>query len=234
VSETNSVTAGSYARWRASSLGRITERIDTDVILALAGTLKGKRVLDLGTGDGTYAIEAAARGAIVTALDPQQEMLDATQRRARQRGLSVRLLRGRIESLPIEDRSFDVVIAVTVLCFVPEVRAAMREVVRVLAPAGRLVIGELGRCSVWAAERRVRGWLGAKTWRNIRFWSRRELVDLVESAGLRLDAVRGSVFYLPSGVAARVFAPIEPLLTRLRAPGAAFLAVAADRPEVKS
>lgn len=234
MSETTSVTAGSYARWRASALGRTTEQVETNVILALAGNLTGKRVLDIGTGDGTYAIEAAARGAVVTALDPQQEMLDATERRASRRGLSVRLQRGRIESLPAGDRSFDVVIAVTVLCFVPDVRAAMREVARVLAPGGRLVIGELGRWSVWAAERRVRGWLGAKTWGNARFWSRRELVDLVESAGLRLDAVRGSVYYPPSGIAARIFAPIEPLLTRLRAPGAAFLAVAADKPEVES
>lgn len=227
------VTAESYARWRGSSLGRITEKVETDLIISLAGPLASERVLDVGTGDGTYAMEAASRGAVVTALDPQQEMLGATRRRLRQGGLSVRLRRGRVEALPFADRSFDVVLAVTVLCFVPDARKAAREMVRVLVPGGRLVIGELNRCSVWAAERRVRGWLGDETWKSVQFWSRRELIELIQAAGLRVHAVRGSVFYPPRGIAAQVFAPIEALLTRLRAPGAAFLAVAADMPEIR-
>ena len=225
------VTAESYERWRASSLGRITETVESDLILALAGPLAAKRVLDVGAGDGAYAMAAASRGAVVTALDPQQEMLDATRRRSTQAGLAIRLRRGRVEALPFGDHSFDVVIAVTVLCFVPDARTAVREMARVLVPGGRLVVGELGRCSVWAAVRRVRGWLGAETWASAHFWSRRELIELIQAAGLRVDVVRGAVFYPPSGVAARVLAPIEPLLTRFRAPGAAFLAVAADRPE---
>jgi len=58
------VIAETYARWRASPLGSITERVETEVVFALTGQLAGKRVLDVGTGDGTYAVEAAWRGAI--------------------------------------------------------------------------------------------------------------------------------------------------------------------------
>ena len=100
---------------------------------------------------------------------------------------------------------------------------------RVLKPRGRLILGELGRYSVWAAERRVRGWLGAATWRRAQFWSRTDLEALARKAGLRVIDVRGSVFFVPNGLAARLVAPFEPLLTRLRAPGAAFLALAADK-----
>lgn len=234
MSNPSVVTAESYVRWRGSSLGRITEKVEMDLIFALAGAMAGKRVLDVGTGDGTYAMETASLGAVVTALDPQQDMLNATRRRMRQGGHSVRLRRGRVEALPFDDQSFDVVLAVTVLCFVPDARTAAREMARVLVPGGRLVIGELSRCSLWAAERRVRGWFGEETWKSVHFWSRRELFKLIQDAGLRVHAVRGSVFYPPSGVLARAVAPVEPLLTQFRAPGAAFLAVAADRPEERT
>jgi hypothetical protein len=46
--------------------------------------------------------------------------------------------------------------------------------------------------------------------------------------------MRGSVFFPPSGLAARLVAPVELFLTRLHAPGAAFLALAADKPEFPS
>jgi 2-polyprenyl-3-methyl-5-hydroxy-6-metoxy-1,4-benzoquinol methylase len=228
------VTTGTYARWRATKLGGITERVETRVVFELAGALRGKRVLDVGTGDGTYAIEAAARGAVVTALDLEPDMLEAARARASLRGLKVSLLPGRAEELPFDDASFDVVLAATVLCFVPEPDMAVGEMARVLAPGGRLVLGELGRFSVWAAERRVRGWLGASTWRRARFWSRAALTELAKNAGLHVAAVRGSVFFPPSGLAARFAAPFEPLLTHLNLPGGAFLALAADKSECPS
>lgn len=228
------VAAQTYARWRGTPLGSITERVETNVVFDLVGSLRGKHVLDVGTGDGTYAIEAAARGAVVTALDLEPEMLDAASARASTRGVALALRHGRAERLPFDDRSFDVVLAVTVLCFVPDAQVAVREMARVLKPGGRLVLGELGRDSVWAAVRRVRSWLGATTWRRAQFWSRAAFEALARDAGLRVTDVRGSVFFLPNGLAARLVAPVEPILTRLRAPGAAFLALAADKAERSS
>lgn len=233
MSETPAL-AEAYARWRESPLGGITERVETSVVLDLLGPLRGKRVLDVGTGDGTYAIEAAARGGIVTALDCDPSMLDAARRRSSERAVDVTFRIGRAEQLPFADASFDVVCAVTVLCFVEEPMAAVREMARVLAPGGRLVLGEVARFSVWAAERRVRGWLGAHRWRHVRFWSRSALEALVGDAGLRVRAVRGAVYFPPSGLAARVIAPFEPRLTRMHAPGAAFLAIAAEKASIPS
>ncbi|MFO7561442.1 MAG: class I SAM-dependent methyltransferase [Enhygromyxa sp.] len=224
------VSAEAYARWRATTLGAITERVETRVVFELAGPLAGKRVLDVGTGDGNYAIEAALRGGIVTALDTDPEMLAAAQARAAARELAVTPCLAGVESLPFAKGSFDVVLAITVLCLVPDAELAVREMARVLAPGGRLLLGELGRFSVWAAKRRVQGWLGASTWRRARFWSRRELEALAGRAGLKVVDLRGSVFFAPSALAARVMAPADPLLTRVGAPGAAFLVLAADKP----
>ncbi|MEW5850923.1 MAG: class I SAM-dependent methyltransferase [Myxococcota bacterium] len=228
------VSADGYGRWRATTLGRITERVETRVVFNLAGSLQGKRVLDVGTGDGTYAIEAGARGGVVTALDADLGMLESARMRAAVRGVRVDFQRGRVEALPLRDASFDVVFAVTVLCFVGDAAGAVQEMVRVLAPGGRLVLGELGRFSVWAAERRVRGWLGARTWRSARFWTRGDLETLARQAGLRVNEVRGCVYFPRNGLIARIAAPMDPILTRLRAPGAAFLALAADRPSTSS
>jgi SAM-dependent methyltransferase len=220
----------SYARWRASPLAEIVDRVEMAVVFDLAGRLEGRRVHEVGTGDGTYAIEAARRGAVVTALDPNPKMLSAARARATSSGIRVAFREGRVEQLPFEDGAFQLVLAVTALCFVARPDAALREMARVLTPGGRLVLGELGRFSTWAAGRRVRGCLGSSLWRLARFWSRRELAALAARAGLRVLDVRGTVFFPPSGLAARLAAPLEPTLTRLHAPGGALLVLAADRP----
>jgi 2-polyprenyl-3-methyl-5-hydroxy-6-metoxy-1,4-benzoquinol methylase len=226
------LSAETYARWRATPLGEITERVETGVVFDLAGPLHGKRVLDVGTGDGHYAQEAASRGADVTALDNSQPMLDAARLAAGTRGLQVELARGTAERLPFQDGVFDLVLAVTVLCFVRDADVAVREMARVLVPGGRLVLGELGRFNVWAAKRRVRSWFGAGTWRQARFRSRQQLRELARAAGLQVVGVSGAVHFPPSALVAKVLAPMEPFLTRVRAPGAAFLALAATKPEL--
>ena len=62
---------GAYARWRASELGTITERLERDLILELVGDVRGRKVLDVGCGDGELALVHTKRGAIVTGIMPQ-------------------------------------------------------------------------------------------------------------------------------------------------------------------
>jgi hypothetical protein len=101
---------------------------------------------------------------------------------------------------------------------------------RVLRPGGRLVIGELGRWNLWAAERRIRGWLGNPLWRRARFRTAGELRALLEESGFVVDGECGAVYYPPWGVAARLLAPFDSWLGRRMPFGAAFIAVVATKP----
>ena len=216
-----------YTSWRTTPLGAITETIEQRVILDMMGELTGAHVLDAGCGDGTLVCAAASQGAEVTGIDSDSAMINAARSRAARAGVRPTLLEGRVEQLPFPDASFDVVVSITVLCFVPDADAALREMARVLRPGGRLVIGELGRWNLWAAIRRVRGWFGAATWRVARFRTATELRALAEQAGLVVTAIRGTVYYPPVGMLARILAPVDPWLGRLTTFGAAFIALRA-------
>ena len=78
--------------------------------------------------------------------------------------------------------------------------------------------------------RRVRGWLGAETWKAARFRTAGELRTLAESAGLSVTVIRGAVFYPPVGKLARILAPLDPCLGRVTTFGAAFVALQAVAP----
>ena len=220
-----------YERWRQSALGSITETRELEVVFDLAGPLAARRLLDVGCGDGVYSVQAARRGAQVTGVDTSVAMLVAANRSAADGGVSVDFRIGDAQALPFDNDTFDIVMAVTVLCLVPHATAAMSEMTRVLAPGGRLVVGELGRWSTWAAWRRLRGWFGSPTWQHTTFHSERQLTKLIRQAGLKPERVRGAVYYPPITPIARVFVPLDRIPGAFTTTGAAFLAVTATKPD---
>jgi ubiquinone/menaquinone biosynthesis C-methylase UbiE len=219
---------GAYEQWRGTTLGRITEGLEQRCILDLIGPVDGRRVLDLGCGDGVLTATLAERGARAIGIDADRRVLEVAAARAPvDQPQPPRFIEGRIEQLPFRDGSVDVVAIVTVLCLVGDRTAAIREAVRVLRPGGRLVIGELGRWNAWAAKRRIKGWFGSSVWRAAHFMTAAELRRLVESSGLTVRATCGSVFYPPSGILARWMTPVDSWLGSRTTVGAAFIAMAA-------
>ncbi|MDA8248578.1 MAG: class I SAM-dependent methyltransferase [Rhodospirillales bacterium] len=219
-----------YANWRASTLGRLTDRLEDALLRDMLGDVAGRAVLDLGCGDGKLAVHLAAAGAHMVGLDADPTMLRAAASRAAAAGVSVQFATGRAEALPFMAGQFDLVVAGTVLCFVPDAEAAFREIARVLRPGGAVVIGELGRWSLWALRRRIRGWLGNRLWREAHFRTGGELRRLAAGAGLEVRALRGAVFYPPVAALAWAMAPLDPWLGRITGIGAAFLVLRAGKP----
>lgn len=214
-----------YSAWRTTRVGVTTERLERAAVLDLAGPIGGLDVLDVGCGDGQYALAAAGAGARVTGVDASPKAVEAGRRRAAGAGLGTAFLVGAANELPFAAEQFDVVLAVTVVCFVSDPEEAVAEMARVLRPGGLLVLADLGRCSLWAAWRRMRGWAGNVTWRRARFWTLSNLRALVHGAGLEPARWRAAAFYPPVAVAARLLAPLDATLGAWTSCGAAFLAI---------
>lgn len=222
-----------YERWDASRLGRITNRLEYHLLFDSLPPLKGREVLDVGCGNGEFMVRLHSEGAkTVTGSDADAAMLAAAASRLDQAGIHSPLVEAPADSLPFEDDTFDVVTAITILCFVQDAHTVFREIARVLKPGGCLVIGELGRYSTWAASRRVRAWFGSELWRAAYFRTPSELQELAEAAGLQVKLIRGGVYYPPVGILAQVLAPIDPWLGRRTTFGAAFLSLVAEKPDL--
>ena len=104
----------------------------------------GQRVLDVGCGAGTSAIEIARRfGAQVTAVDISSIALYRAQANARAANLgeAIDVEHGDITTLRFPDNTFDRVLAEAVTMFVDRSRAA-RELVQVCKPGGRVLANE--------------------------------------------------------------------------------------------
>jgi 2-polyprenyl-3-methyl-5-hydroxy-6-metoxy-1,4-benzoquinol methylase len=94
------VGPNAYTSWRGTSLGAITESIEQQVLLDLAGDVCRRLVLDAGCGDGSLACAVASRGAAVTGADPDPAMLAAARERAEREGLAGTFIEGCLEALP--------------------------------------------------------------------------------------------------------------------------------------
>jgi ubiquinone/menaquinone biosynthesis C-methylase UbiE len=147
-----------------------------------------QRVLDLGCGTGTLAIQIKRRepGAEVTGLDADPEMLSQARGKAERAGVELKLTEGLSTELPYEDGSFDRVLSTLFFHHLdpgPK-RVTADEIARVLRPGGELHVADFGRPSdpvMAAASLSIRIFDG---FTNTRDNFRGALPEIFERAGL--------------------------------------------------
>jgi arsenite methyltransferase len=107
----------------------------------------GHRVLDIGSGSGTDAFIAALKTGPegeVCGMDITESMLDkAEQNIVKSDFNNIHIVEGNAESIPMENKSFDVVTSNGVLNLVPEKKAAFAEIYRVLKNGSRIQISDI-------------------------------------------------------------------------------------------
>ena len=116
-----------------------TRTPDTQVLKSLMSHIDLRptsRCLDIGCGTGNYTTDLNKIGGSWTGLEPSSQMLDA----AKKKDGSIDWVHGRAEFLPFENDTFDSVICTLAIHHFIDLGQALREVGRVLRPAGKFVI----------------------------------------------------------------------------------------------
>jgi len=120
-------------------------RFNKEFRFRVLGNLAGRRVLDVGCGDGLNMTMFAKMGADVTGIDVSPGALDVAHRRAEVNGVadSVRLVCSPIETADLPDASFDVVWGDGILHHVlDELEPTVRRLVRWVKDDGLIVFSE--------------------------------------------------------------------------------------------
>lgn len=173
-------TSGDWSRRRV--LDPVLDNLLTD--------LTGKRVLDLGCGEGRYARVLKKKGAEVIGVDP----IPAFIKRAQALDAQSTYLEATAESLPVADGTCDLVLSYLSFIDIADLESASREIGRVLKPAGELIVVSLSNFAS-ATEGWIKGPGGRKLYRKVDRYMEHFGID-VEWRGIRIRNYHRPLSYI--------------------------------------
>jgi ubiquinone/menaquinone biosynthesis C-methylase UbiE len=149
-------------------------------------------VLEIGVGSGVnFRHYDPAKVNKLYALEPNPGMIRLAERQRRRTKLDVEFLGLPGERIPLDDGAVDTVVSTFTLCTIPGVREAIRGIVRVLRPGGRLIFIETG----YSPEARVRRW--QERWEPIHhrvfagLYLTRDIPSLIAEGGFEIERADG-------------------------------------------
>lgn len=177
--------------------------------------LEASSVLEVGAGAGIVATDLVAAGHRVLAVDSSEEMVSLLRARAAATGVDDRLATAvaDVQALDLPDASYDLVVAVGVLPWLPAPEAALAEMARVVRSDGVVILTSDNAMRLnhvldvrfhprllpllRALRRRLaaRGLVGPGNSSDlVRMYRRRELLALLDAAGLRVERIASAGF----------------------------------------
>jgi SAM-dependent methyltransferase len=134
------ITRTQQVTWSSGDFHEIARQnvVMAESLCALVDPHAGQRVLDVACGSGTAVHVAARRYCEVSGIDYVPELIDRARLRAEADGYDVDLRVADAQDLPFEDASFDAVVSVYGVQFVPDQQRAADELLRVCRPGGRI------------------------------------------------------------------------------------------------
>jgi ubiquinone/menaquinone biosynthesis C-methylase UbiE/RimJ/RimL family protein N-acetyltransferase len=153
AAEDNRIAWNSFRRQRDEGLAKERNDSAQDIlegrlrlsreVIQLAGNVSGKRLLDMGCGEGAETLEWARLGAEVVGVDNSPKQLEAAQRNAEKLGISCRWIQGDLSNLPdeLETGDFDIAFSLWVTAWIGDKEAWFRSVYRALKPDGVFILG---------------------------------------------------------------------------------------------
>ncbi|MBC7350588.1 MAG: class I SAM-dependent methyltransferase [Candidatus Aminicenantes bacterium] len=141
------------------------------------------RKVEIGVGSGLFA--SALK--IEEGCDPSLRM----RQKAQERG--IKAIDCVAENLPYENQSFDVALMITTICFVDDPKRSLKEINRILKPEGLVIVGFVdGKSPLGKLYQEKKD--KSHFYQEARFFSSREIIELLEQAGLVVEQIWQTVF----------------------------------------
>ncbi|MEU7638957.1 class I SAM-dependent methyltransferase [Streptomyces sp. NPDC039016] len=189
--------AAAYSAEAENSL--VNAYYERPAMLALAGDVAGRRILDAGCGSGPLSAALRDRGAVVTGIDASARMVALARQRL---GADAALHVGDLsDHLPFADGAFDDVVASLVLHYLEDWVPTLAELRRVLRPGGRLIASvehpivaytfQDPRPDYFATTSYTFDWAFNGQSVPMKFWRRplHAMIDALTTAGFRLTVI---------------------------------------------
>jgi len=177
-------------------IGELVAATQARVLANFVGRIRGRPILDVGTGTGRAALLMARGGAKVVGVDASEEMLAVARQRARDQGAAATFTIGDAHKLEFRDRSFDVAMSLRVIMHTPRWTECIGELCRV---ADQLVILDYPSARsvarIQSATRRVAASFGRAT-EPYRVFADAEIAAVLGRCGFRVRSVH-RLFVLP-------------------------------------
>lgn len=124
-------------RWNTRS-GQYVDKVQKEVVLSLLGDLREKKVIDIATGTGRFALLVALNGAQVTVVDSSESMLDLTIERFQKAGLikSLSVIKNKANQIEVPNNKFDICLCINGLNHIPTYSGVLAEISRIMKNNG--------------------------------------------------------------------------------------------------